>query len=228
MYYEAEEGENRLRMLIYIVRHGETRSNVDGILQGWTNDPLNENGISLAEITGRGMKGIHFDECISSPLIRTRQTAEIILRESGNLRTPIEFDSRIMEISMGDWEGKRFRPGEREVDERDIKIFFTEPFQFRGFPGGENVQQVCARTQEFLRELARRDDGKTYLVTTHGFALRGMLNMLYDNPEDYWHGHVPYNCAVNILKVESGKIEFIEEDKVYYDLEEAVDQYSKF
>lgn len=214
-------------MLIYVVRHGETRSNVEGFLQGWTNDPLNENGVKLAEVTGKGMRGIKFDYCISSPLIRARQTAEIILRETGN-NTPIFFDDRIKEINMGNWERKKFRPGEREIDEHEVKMFFTDPFHFAGCPGGENIQQVCERTQEFLKELIARDDGRIYLITTHGFALRGMLNFLYEDPSDYWHGHVPYNCAVNIIEVKNGIGRLIADDKVYYDLGDVVDQYAKF
>lgn len=215
-------------MLIYVVRHGETRCNVEGLLQGWTDDPLNENGVALAEITGKGMLGIQFDGCISSPLLRTRQTAEIILRESGNCDVPITFDDRIKEINMGEWELKKFRPGEREVDEYELKMFFTDPFKFSGCPKGENIQQVCQRTQEFLKELGKRDDEKNYLVATHGFALRGMLNFLYEDKGDYWHGHVPYNCAVNIIEAKNGEMRLVEEDKVYYDLEKAVDQYAKY
>lgn len=214
-------------MLIYIVRHGETNANVNGYLQGWTNDPLNENGIKLAVITGQGMKGIKFDYCISSPLIRAKETAEIILRESEN-NIPITFDDRIKEIDMGAWERKKFRPGEREIDEHEIKMFFSDPFHFSGCPGGETIAQVCERTQDFLKELIRKDDNKTYLVTTHGFALRGMLNFLYDTPSDYWHGHVPYNCAVNIIEGKHGVGTLIVDDKVYYDLGDAVDQYAKY
>ena len=214
-------------MLIYIVRHGETNANVKGYLQGWSNDPLNENGRKLAVITGQGMRGIKFDYCISSPLVRARETAEIILRESGN-NIPVIFEDRIKEINMGDWERKKFRPGEREVDEEQIRLFFTDALAFAGFPGGENMQQVADRTQDFLKELIRRDDGKTYLVTTHGFALRAMLNFLYDDPADFWHGHVPYNCAVNIIEGKNGIGTLIADDKVYYDLGQAVDQYAKF
>ena len=214
-------------MLIYIVRHGETDANVNGYLQGWTNDPLNANGRKLAVITGQGMRGIKFDYCISSPLIRARETAEIILKESGN-DIPIQVEDRIKEINMGDWERKKFRPGEREVDEQEIKMFFTDPFHFAWCPAGENIIQVCERTQDFLKELIRKDDDKTYLVTTHGFALRGMLNFLYENPSDYWHGHVPYNCAVNIIEGNGGVGKLIEDDKVYYSLDEAIDQYAKF
>ena len=84
-------------MQIYIIRHGETALNAKGLLQGITDEPLNRNGISLAAETGRNLRGITFDACISSPLTRARQTAEILLRESGNEGVPIEFDDRIME-----------------------------------------------------------------------------------------------------------------------------------
>lgn len=54
-------------MLIYIVRHGETRANEQGYLQGWSNE-LNENGIRLAKITGREMKDIKFDGLAQSEM----------------------------------------------------------------------------------------------------------------------------------------------------------------
>ena len=174
------------------------------------------------------MREIKFDACFSSPLTRAKQTAEIILHESGNVNTPIFLEQRIKEINMGDWERKKFRPGEREVDENAIKTFFTDPFAFLGFPNGETIDEVCKRTQSFLKELIKRDDNKTYLVTTHGFALRGMLNFLYEDKTDYWHGHVPYNCAVNIVKGKNGIGTLISDDKVYYDMRDAVDQYAKF
>ena len=55
-------------MLIYMVRHGESALNVQGIMQGWLDEPLNQAGRDLAALTGQGMRGIHFDACISSPL----------------------------------------------------------------------------------------------------------------------------------------------------------------
>ena len=117
-------------MLVYIVRHGETRSNEEGYFQGWTDDPLNAKGITLAELTGRGMRGITFDACFSSPLLRARQTAEIILRESGNDSLPIKIDERIKEANAGEWERKKLRPGERDavIDEQQLKLFFTDIF----------------------------------------------------------------------------------------------------
>ena len=204
-------------MLIYIIRHGETKGNVDGYLQGWSNAALNHNGIKLAVITGQAMKHIKFDSCISSPLIRAKETAEIILRESGN-DILIETDDRIKEINFGDYELVNTKAAE-------IKQFFKNPFQCPQFPGGENVQMVMARTQEFLKELIERDDDKIYLVVTHGCALRAMLNFVYDDKSDYWHGHVPYNCCVNIVEAENGRAGLIADDKIYYPADMVVDRY---
>ena len=212
------------KVLIYIIRHGETRANVSGFIQGWMNEPLNEAGVSLAEDTGRGMRGVHFDACFSSPLLRASQTARIVLRESGNESAPLTFDDRIKEIGFGTCEGRRITEGGLPPEE--ARLFFTDPFRFPGFPGGETVQTVCARTQAFLRELAARDDGKTYLVATHGCALRAMLNGLYDNPADYWHGHVPYNCVVSIVEAQGGRMRLIADDRVYYDPKYCIDRYA--
>jgi len=213
-------------MLLYVVRHGETSSNAEGRLQGQSNDPLNENGIRLAEITGQGLKAVHFDACISSPLIRAKQTAEIILQQSGNTGVQIEFDDRIKEINFGVYEGKHLGTDELPRDEADN--FLHAPFDFRGFPEGENIRQVCARTQGFLKEICSRGDDKTYLVTTHGCALRCMLNFLYENSEDFWHGHVPYNCCVNVIEAKNRRIKLIEDDRMFYDFGDTVDRYAKY
>lgn len=211
-------------MLIYIVRHGETDSNVHGLFQGWSEDPLNENGVLLAEISGRNMRGIHFDCCISSPLQRAAKTAEIILKESGN-PIPVTYDDRLKEINMGDWEHKSADYSMHEVDKRQLELFFNDTFQFSGCPNGENVYQVMQRTQAFLKELTEQDDGKSYLISTHAFALRAMLNYLYEDPSDFWHGRVPYNCCVNVIEVKNGKVSLVDEDKVFYDPEFIVNRY---
>lgn len=215
-------------MKIYVMRHGETEGNKEGRLQGWLDNPLNEYGVKLAELTGEGMKaeGISFDAIYSSSLSRARVTAEIIAEKTGS-NVEIQVDDRIKEINMGDWEGKKFRPGESEIDTEASKEFFRNPIKGAGFPGGENVREVMVRTQEFLREVAAKDY-KSVLVSCHGCSLRSMLNFLYDDPENFWHGRVPVNCAVSILEAVDGKITLIESDRVFYDKDLVIDRYVKF
>lgn len=198
-------------MKIYILRHGETNLNAKAVLQGRLDEPLNQNGRDLAEVTGKALQGVHFDCCISSPLCRSRETAEIMLRNSGN-DIPITFDERIIEVDFGVMEGVA-KAAMREED----KLFFTDPFRFAGFQEGESILDVCDRTQAFLKELIAKDDGKTYLISIHGCAMRGMVNYLLEEPESYWLGHAPYNCSFTIVEAEGGTARITELDKVYYD-----------
>lgn len=208
-------------MKIYIVRHGETALNIQGFMQGRLDEPLNKNGRDLAVLTGQAMKGMHFDYCISSPLNRAVETAEIILRESGN-DIPITLDERILEMNFGDLEGKKISEMGEAADQ-----FHLDPFHFIGFPNGETIYDVCNRTQSFLKELIAKDDGKTYLISTHGCAMRGMVNFLFEDPSDYWRGRVPYNCSFTIIDAEGGTGQLTDVDKVYYDPALIVDHFRR-
>ena len=104
-------------------------------------------------------------------------------------------------------------------------LFATDPFHFIGFPNGETIPDVCERTQDFLKELIAKDDGKTYLISTHGCALRAMVNYLFEDPSDYWRGHVPYNCSFTIIDVEAGTATITDLDRVYYDEKLIVDHF---
>lgn len=214
-------------MKIYVIRHGETDANKESVFQGSSDWPLNEDGKKLATITGQKMKGIKFDACYSSPLIRAKQTAEILLKESGN-DVDIEYDNRLKEINAGVYEGKKIwvtKPNKPEIPRILMLLFKYNPFLCGKFKGGESVRQVCRRTQDFLKELSKKDY-ENVLVSMHGCSMRAMLNMLYDNKFDFWQGNVPYNCSVNIIEVKDNKMKIIEKDKVYYDKGYIVDRYS--
>lgn len=208
-------------MKIYIIRHGETALNVNGVIQGRLDEPLNQNGRDLAAVTGKNMRGLRFDRCISSPMKRAAETARIILKESGN-DVPVEFDERLFEISAGSCEGKKIS----SMGEESVK-FLKDPFGFAGFPEGETVSDVCRRTQEFLKELIAFDDGKTYLISTHGCALRAMINFLTPDPSDFWQGHVPYNCAVTVVEAVNGAARIEELDRIYYNRDLIVDHFAE-
>ena len=92
-------------MILYIVRHGQTKWNVQKRLQGASDTDLNENGIALAKVTGEALKEVPFSCCFTSPLKRARETAELVLGERKNI-VPVYPDDRIREISFGVWEGQ--------------------------------------------------------------------------------------------------------------------------
>ncbi|MBQ3425000.1 MAG: histidine phosphatase family protein [Clostridia bacterium] len=198
-------------MRIYIIRHGETRANIDCIIQGWSDSPLTPYGEALAEASGRGMRGIRFDRCISSPLGRAMQTAGIVLKASGN-DTAIETDERLREINLGDWEQQKLE----DVNEA-MNAYFRDTSHFATAPNGEGLNQVCARTQAVLTELAASGGEGNCLVVTHGCAYRAMLNGFYGDEGDFWHGRIPPNCAVSLVEAKDGACRLLEDDRLYFD-----------
>lgn len=214
-------------MLIYVIRHGETKANAEGYFQGQTDGKLLDSGIMLARETGLAFRGIVFDAAYTSPLSRAVLTARTFLDASGNDSLQLIEDERLLEIDMGVFEGKKFRPGEREVDEEQSRLFFEDPFAFTGFPGGEDAMQVCERTQAFLKELCQKDYERV-LVSTHGFALRAMLNGLYDDSVDFWQGRVPYNCSVSKIGVDNTGMQLLLKDAIYYDKSYCIDRYASY
>ena len=87
-------------MRLYMVRHGETDWNKARRIQGQVDIPLNAFGRHLAEETGKGLTDIPFEVCISSPLGRAVETAELILEGRD---VPILTDRRIVEMAFGVW-----------------------------------------------------------------------------------------------------------------------------
>ena len=205
-------------MTIYILRHGETDLNAKSVMQGRLDEPLNERGRELAVLSGRGIQGVRFDRCVSSPLKRARETAELVLKESRN-DIPVTTDERIIEIDFGEFEGKKL-----PYDEFG-RSFYTDPLGAKGFPGGESVRDVCKRAQAFLKELIDRDDDKIYLISTHGCALRAMTNFFFEDGRNFWRGHVPYNCSFSIVSASGKNAELVAVDKVFYDEDLIVDRY---
>ena len=204
-------------MKMYIIRHGQTPWNARKCLQGRSDVDLNENGIYLAELTGKALRDVTFDMAFTSPLIRAKHTAQCIL---AGRKVPIIEDERLIEISFGIYEGCCYAEENRQVPQQWIENFFHAPQDYVAAPGGESLDDVEKRTRNFMEDICSRKDlqDKTILVSTHGCALRGLLNSIREsNREDYWHGGVSKNCAVSIVTCNRGeKPVLVEENHIYY------------
>ena len=204
-------------MKMYIIRHGQTPWNARKCLQGRSDVDLNENGIYLAELTGKALRDVTFDMAFTSPLIRAKHTAQCIL---AGREVPIIEDERLIEISFGIYEGCCYAEENRQVPQQWIENFFHAPQDYVAAPGGESLDAVEKRTRDFMEDICSRKElqDKTILVSTHGCALRGLLNSIREsNREDYWHGGVSKNCAVSIVNCNRGeKPVLVEENHIYY------------
>ena len=129
-------------------------------------------------------------------------------------------DERLIEMSFGIYEGCCYTEENRQVPQQWIENFFHAPQDYVAAPGGEILDDVEKRTRDFMEDICSRKElqDKTILVSTHGCALRGLLNSIREsNREDYWHGGVSKNCAVSIVTCNRGeKPVLVEENHIYY------------
>lgn len=201
-------------MLLYVLRHGLTFWNRLGKVQGSADVPLAEEGIRLAKITGKALRDVSFDVCFTSPLSRARETAYLVL---GERDIPVVEDARLQEIDFGDLEGSIFKDEKGRVVTPQMGVFFQEPSKFIRPAGGENIEDVLKRTRDFWEEIIHEPSllDKRILISSHGCAVRALLQNVYQDPGDFWHGCVPPNCSVNLVEVQDGKARLLEEDRVY-------------
>lgn len=202
-------------MKLYMVRHGETDWNKARKIQGQADIPLNEFGRHLAVETGKGLADIPFDLCISSPLMRAVETAELIL---DGRNVPVVTDKRIEEMAFGVWEGRCCSEEGWDLP-REFHDFFEAPERYIAPEGGEDFYMVRERLEDFLKELYQREDlkDKNVLITMHGAALCGILNVMKNRPvSEYWGGGVHKNCAVTEVKVTDGVPVILSENHAYY------------
>src|SRR5205085_7539923 len=97
---------NSLRGTAILMRHGETRWNREGRVMGRNPVELSDNGRGQVEAAAVLARSLNLDLIVTSPLVRARQTAEIVAAGVGGIE--IIEDPAIAEVSYGRWEGMTF------------------------------------------------------------------------------------------------------------------------
>lgn len=148
--------------MILLLRHGETAWNVEGRIQGRSESDLTQRGERQAAAMARLAVELAVREAgvwklICSPLRRARRTAEPIAAALG-VRT--EIDDRLVEVSFGDWEGRR-----------RAEVGVSSPFKSFDSPGGETFQDVITRVDSFLADLPPEPERRVIAVS-HGVTGR--------------------------------------------------------
>lgn len=182
---------------IYLTRHGETLWNSEGRMQGWKDSPLNDRGLSQAQLLGNKLQKLDIDIIYSSPIGRAKHTAEIL---KGDKNIPIIFDDRLKEINMGKWEGM-LRKDIESIYESNLYNFFNEPNKYMPVEG-ETFNDVLFRTSSFIDDIVNTHSGKNLLIVTHTITLKSiLLNIEGIGLENFWDETYIYPTSLSIIKI---------------------------
>ena len=162
--------------MLYLVRHGRTSANANGLLQGRLDEPLDEVGRKQATAIAALVGPV--DTVISSSLVRARQTAECFGR-------PVVVDDRWIELAYGEYEGVPAVEVPRSVWEswRTDADFAPE--------GGECFGALDVRVREACTDLEGRMAGEDIVVVSHVSPIKAAVAWALDTTlEIMFHCHL--------------------------------------
>lgn len=155
---------------VLLIRHGRTTANASGTLAGRTPGvELDEHGLTQAAALAKRLAAVPLAVIVSSPLERTRQTAEAL--HAGRANTPMHVDESLTECDYGDWSGRDLKTLVKEQLWRTVQIHPAAAI----FPGGEAMAAMSARAVAAIRRWnAELGDGATYAVVSHGDVIKAI------------------------------------------------------
>jgi probable phosphoglycerate mutase len=153
----------------HLLRHGRTEHTPERRFSGSSDLPLSQLGRADAAAAAAHLAGRGIDVIVSSPLQRTRQTAEAAAAVLG---VPVEVDRALRELDFGAWEGLTGDEARRK-----------NPLAYRRWwgstdirpPGGESVDDVAARVARARVRILDRHAGKTVLLVSHVTPIKLLL-----------------------------------------------------
>jgi probable phosphoglycerate mutase len=154
-------------MNLYMVRHGQTAASRENRFSGSSDPPLTPIGESMAEAFARAYAPLTWDAIYTSPMLRTRQTAEALSRHTGVAPT---VEDGLKEVEYGEWEGLR----QDEVKARwpDAYEYWATDVASRGTPGGETAFHVAARAMRAVEAIRSRHERGNVMLVSHKATLR--------------------------------------------------------
>ncbi|MET8999602.1 bifunctional RNase H/acid phosphatase [Amycolatopsis sp. NPDC004169] len=166
---------------LLLLRHGQTEMSALRRYSGRGDVPLTELGRTQAAAAAKrlaAMDGLVVDgeavPIISSPLTRTKQTAQAVADALGGR---VETHPGLIETDFGEWEGLTFA----EAADRDPELHSSwlgdssvPP------PGGESFDVVHRRVRKARDELIAEHGGRTLLLVSHVTPIKTLLRMGLD------------------------------------------------
>lgn len=177
-------------MKITLVRHGQTESNYLDICQGSSNILLNDTGRRECKRLREKIKDKHYDICYMSPLVRTVETAMILIGDKVQMIP----EKKLIDRDLGELEGK-----ERSLYDAnkywDYNLNCSEQ-------GVEPVQDIFKRCSEFLDYILEKHKDESVLIVAHAATIRAIRHLLLktDLSKSLLHDDIK-NCYYEEIEV---------------------------
>lgn len=169
---------------LFLLRHLKSQWNEENRFTGWTDVPLSKEGLESAEDRARKFDNEKIDIIYTSPLIRNRETVDLILKNLGKENIPIVEDRALDERNYGILTGLNKEEMKKKYGEEQIHVW-RRSYNVAP-PEGESLEDVCKRTTPFFQKYIENDlkDGKNVLVVASHNSLRAIAKYVEKIPEE--------------------------------------------
>jgi probable phosphoglycerate mutase len=195
-----------IQKTLYIVRHGQTELNKQGIVQGrGMNTDLNDEGRKQAQQFFEAYKTVPFDKIYISALKRTQQSVQPFI----DLGIPYQKLSGLDELAWGIHEGQPSTTQNKAAFLQIMRDWLDGNLDSK-FEGGESPNEVEIREQEALDVIMSHPEEKTVLICMHGRAMRLLLCILTGKPLTEMEAFPHQNLVLYKVVYDGEKFEIID------------------
>ncbi|MHC4870674.1 MAG: histidine phosphatase family protein [Planctomycetota bacterium] len=182
------------------LRHA--KSGTPGIYYGQRDVPLQNEGVEQEKNVLDVLKGKSFSAIISSPLSRCKNLAEKI---SELTRSELIIISELIEIDIGDWEGRTFEEASNVYQEIARELLSMKPTL--EFPNGESLAGFRERASAAWHTLADKfkDAEEDILIVAHAGIIRALISHIRNlSSEKFWDNSIT-NCSATVIDYQYNK-----------------------
>ncbi len=170
-------------MKLWLVRHGQTQANLDGVYSGISETKLTPLGVEQALSVGRLLQRAPFEKVFCSELGRAQHTTALLLQQRN---IPVTVEPGLNEMNFGDWELRHHRDLQRN-DAQNYAAWCSD-WQNVIPTNGEGFQHFSRRVTAFAEALKSRPAEENILIVSHQGVLSLLIATLLNMPPaSLWH-----------------------------------------
>jgi len=180
---------------LLVIRHGETRWNLEERFQGHGDSPLTDLGRAQAGALARRLAAVPVDDLICSDLGRARETAALISAETGHR---VCSEPRLRERNFGVLEGLTVSQIKARYNDIFERLYRLNDTAFV-IPDGESLSQHHARCSAFFTELVETHAGRRVALVAHGGVLDSLMRYIQNAPLEKPRWFISANTSLNVV-----------------------------
>jgi broad specificity phosphatase PhoE len=184
--------------MIFLVRHGQTEWNRDGLFRGHKDIPLSKRGRAQARAAGERLVSCTIGCIYTSPLKRSLETATLISERTG---ANIKIDEGFRDIHFGEWEGKTVKEVQEKYSD-SYNLYMLHPEKCI-FPNGESLNRCSERSWRSFFSVAKTENQDIVIVTHRVILKLILLGTLGLTTSSFWKIQLD-TCSISEITNDNG------------------------